>query len=237
MTLQTFGFMDFRANSVRMASFHKRPYFILMETLIALFGNQTKVKLLRQFLFNPTTPFLPKELAYRTKCAPTAVRKELSPLHKVGIVKRKQVLKSVEARQGDKIVFKKLQGEGYILDDKFPYLEPLKNLLTVASLHADEALAKRFSNAGRIKLFIASGVFIQNWESRVDLLIVGEDLNLPRIESIIQTLESEIGKEIAYSAFEIADFEYRLGIHDRLVRDILDYPHITLLDRLNIEAQ
>ncbi|MBP6858803.1 MAG: hypothetical protein KBC33_03160 [Candidatus Pacebacteria bacterium] len=207
-----------------------------METLIALFGNQTKVKLLRQFLFNPATPFLPKELAYRTKCAPTAVRKELGPLAKVGIIKRKHVLKSVEARQGDKIVFKKLQGEGYILDERFPYLDPLKNLLTVASLHADDALAKRFAAAGRIKLFIASGIFIQNWDSRVDLLIVGEDLNLTKIESVIQTIESEIGKEIAYSAFEITDFEYRLGIHDRLVRDILDYPHITLLDRLGIEA-
>src|SRR3990167_9548759 len=120
-----------------------------METLIALFGSQTKVKLLRQFLFNTATPFLPKELAYRTKCAPTAGRKELNLLAKAGIIKRKQVLKSIETRQGDKIVFKKLKGEGYILDEKFPYLEPLKNLLTVASLHADESLARRFTNAGR----------------------------------------------------------------------------------------
>jgi len=208
-----------------------------METLTALFGSQTKVKLLRQFLFNTTTPFLPKELAYRTKCAPTVVRRELSVLAKAGVIKRKQVLKSVEARQGDKIVFKKLKGDGYILDDKFPYLDPLKNLLTVASLHADESLAKRFTNAGRIKLFIAAGIFIQNWDSRVDLLIVGEELNLDKIETVIKSIESEIGKEIAYSAFEMQDFEYRLGIHDRLVRDILDYPHVTLLDRLGIETK
>jgi len=209
--------------------------FTIMETLIALFGSQTKVKLLRQFLFNGSTPFLPRELAYRSKSAPTAVRKELGVLAKAGIIKRKQVLKSIEARQGDKIIFKKLRGEGYILDDKFPYLEPLKNLLTVASLHADESLARRFTNAGRIKLFVAAGVFIQNWDSRVDLLIVGEELNLNKIETVIKAIESEIGKEIAYSAFEVQDFEYRLGIHDRLVRDILDYPHITLLDRLGVE--
>ncbi|MDQ2933030.1 MAG: hypothetical protein M3Q80_01460 [bacterium] len=208
-----------------------------MDTLTALFGSITKVKLLRQFLFNPATPFLPKELAYRTKCAPTQVRRELSQMAKAGIIKRKQVLKSIEARQGDKIVFKKLKGDGYILDEKFPYLEPLKNLLTVASLHADESLAKRFTNAGRIKLFIAAGVFIQNWDSRVDLLIVGEELNLDKIETVIKMIESEIGKEIAYSAFEIQDFEYRLGIHDRLVRDILDYPHVTLLDRLGVETE
>lgn len=208
-----------------------------METLTALFGSQTKVKLLRQFLFNPAIPFLPKELAYRTKSAPTAVRKELNGLNKAGIIKRKQVLKSVEARQGEKIVFKKLRGDGYILDEKFPYLESLRNLLTVASLNADETLARKFTNAGRIKLFIASGVFIQNWDSRVDLLIVGEELNMDKIETVIKGIEAEIGKEISYSAFEVADFEYRLGIHDRLVRDILDYPHITLIDRINIEAK
>jgi hypothetical protein len=126
---------------------------------------------------------------------------------------------------------------GYVLSDKFPYLEPLKNLLTVASLHADENLAKRFSQAGRIKLFIASGTFIQDWNSRVDLLIVGDELVLDKIESVIKVIESEIGKEIAYSAFETQDFEYRRGIHDRLIRDILDYPHITLVDRMGVEPQ
>ncbi len=208
-----------------------------METLVALFGNQTKVKLLRQFLFNATTPFLPKELAHRTHSAPTVVRKELMVLAKSGIIRRKQVLKSVESRQGDRIVFKKLRGEGYILNETFPYLDPLKNLLTVASLPMDDSLTKRFANAGRIKLFVAAGIFMQNWDSRVDLLIVGDDLVMSKIESVIKNIEAEIGKEIAYSAFEVADFEYRLGIHDRLVRDILDYPHITLMDRLGIEVQ
>lgn len=208
-----------------------------MEILTALFGNQTKVKLLRQFLFNPTTPFLPKELAQRTATAPTMVRKELMILAKAGVIKRKTVLKSVEERQGDKVSFKKLRGEGYILDEKFSYLDPLKHLLTVASLPVDESLAKRFASTGRIKLFVASGVFIQNWESRVDLLIVGEDLNMAKIENVIKGIEAEIGKELAYSAFDVQDFQYRLGIHDRLVRDILDYPHITLLDRLGLEVQ
>jgi hypothetical protein len=47
----------------------------------------------------------------------------------------------------------------------------------------------------------------------------------------MKNLESEVGKELTYSAFETEDFEYRLGIHDRLVRDILDAPHTTLIDQ------
>lgn len=208
-----------------------------MDTLSAILGNEAKVKLLRLFLFNETTPFMLKEIIERTRCPQAVVKKELRILENADIIRSKLVSKEVPSVSAKKISTKKVNGKGYILNGKFPYLDPLKNLLAITSLNADESLAKRFTNAGRIKLFVASGVFIQNWDSRVDLLVVGDELNLSKIESVIKMIESEIGKEIAYSAFETQDFEYRLGIHDRLVRDILDYPHVTLLDRLGIEPQ
>lgn len=208
-----------------------------MDTLIAIFGSAAKVKLLRLFLFNEASAFVMKELVERTQCPAAMVRKELFLLSKADIIKKKNVVKDIQIQRGKKLVQKKIEGQGYGLNAKYPYIDPLKSLLTITSLQADESLAKRFTNAGRIKLFVASGVFIQKWDSRVDLLVVGDDLNLNKIESVIKLLESEIGKEIAYSAFETQDFEYRFGIHDRLVRDILDYPHVTLLDRLGIEPQ
>lgn len=208
-----------------------------MESLTALFGSQAKVKIMRLFLFNQGVPFLLPEIVERTKTPAPAVRKELSALLKADLIRKRQVAKDVQVMRRGKAATKKLQGQGYILNDKFSYLEPLKNLLTVASIHADESLAKRFMNVGRVKLFVVSGVFIQNWDARVDMLIVGDELDLPRIESAIASIEAEIGKEIAYSAFDTQDFEYRLGIHDRLVRDILDYPHVTLLDRMGVEPQ
>lgn len=208
-----------------------------MDTLTAIFGSAAKVKILRLFLFNESTAFVLKEVVERTKCPAKIIRKELSMLEKADILKTKHVSKEIPVIRGKKTVMKKVEGKGLILNNKYPYLDPLKSLLTITSLRVDESLAKRFTNAGKIKLFIVAGVFTQNWDSRVDLLVVGDDLNLTKIESVIKTIESEIGKEITYSAFETQDFEYRFGIHDRLVRDILDYPHATLLDRLGIEPQ
>ncbi|MFA6404949.1 MAG: hypothetical protein WCW03_03055 [Candidatus Paceibacterota bacterium] len=207
-----------------------------MDALTAIFGSQTKIKLLRMFLFNEQTPFFLAEIITRVRCAKSAVQKELNILVKAGLIKKKNAIKEVEIQKGKKLLYKKLKGSAYLLNEKFTYHESLKNLLTIVSIQADESLARRFASVGKVKLIIAAGVFIQNWDSRVDLLIVGEELNLNKIESIIKIIESEIGKEIAYSAFETQDFEYRLGIHDRLVRDILDYPHITLLDRIGIET-
>lgn len=189
-----------------------------METLTALFGSAAKVKILRLFLFNSNVQFIVREIAHRTGCKTVLVTRELNSLVKADIVRKRHGAKGIT----------------YVLNEKFPYLDPLKNLLTVASIQADDSLTKRFGSSGRVKLIIASGVFIQNWDSRVDLLIVGDDLNISKIESIIKSIEAEIGKEVTYSAFETQDFQYRVGIHDRLIRDIIDYPHVTLLDRLGV---
>ena len=208
-----------------------------MDALTAIFGSQLKIKLLRLFLFNEATPFFADEIVVRVRNGADAVKKELNLLVKADIVKKKNIVKEIEIKRGNKTIVKKKEGMGYAFNEKFAYKDPLKNLVTVVSIQADQSLAKRFSGVGKVKLIMAAGVFIQNWDSRVDLLIVGEELNLRKIETIIMGVEAEIGKEISYSAFETADFEYRIGIHDRLVRDILDYPHVTLLDRLGIESQ
>jgi hypothetical protein len=54
-----------------------------------------------------------------------------------------------------------------------------------------------------------------------------------RLKSAIRDLEAHIGHELRYAAFSTADFTYRLGVYDRLIRDILDYPHQIIVDKLN----
>lgn len=206
-----------------------------MDILTAIFGSEAKVRILRLFLFNPETPFFLPEVVERTKTSGREVRKELSSLLKAGLLKKRLTTKELPVVSAGKPGIKKLHGLSYALNSKFVYIDHLKNLLTVASVSADESLLRKFHNVGRLKLVIATGIFIQNWDSRVDLLIVGEDLDLRRVETIMKGIEAEIGKELSYSAFETTDFEYRQGIHDRLIRDILDYPHVTLLDRLGVE--
>ncbi len=208
-----------------------------MDALTAIFGGQSKVKLLRLFLFNTEIPFFLKEITDRTRCTAAVIKKDLASLIKANVLKKKLLTKEFEVTRNKKKEIKKVRGMAYVLNEAFAYRDLLRNILTVASIQADDSLAKRFVGIGRIKLLIASGVFIQNWDSRVDLLIVGDELNLNKIESIIRIIESEIGKEISYSAFETADFEYRMGIHDRLVRDILDFAHVTLLDRIGVEPK
>ena len=208
-----------------------------MEILTKLFGNVTKVKLMRLFLFNPDNAYSSSEIVERSKSSSKEVRKELAGLINVGIVRKRAITREIHTKKKKKIVVRKVNDVGYFLDQKFPYMQALKNLLITVSLHADDSLVRKFNSVGRVKFFVASGLFIHEWDTRVDLLIAGDDLNLNRLDAVIKSIEAEVGKEITYSAFETSDFEYRYGIHDRLIRDILDFPHTTLVDKLGIDEK
>ena len=51
----------------------------------------------------------------------------------------------------------------------------------------------------------------------------------------MSSIEAELGKELRYAVFETPDFQYRLGIYDKLIRDIFDSEHQKIIDKLGIE--
>ena len=54
------------------------------------------------------------------------------------------------------------------------------------------------------------------------------------LDNIIKTIESEIGREIRYAVFETSEFNYRYSIFDKFLRDILEYPHEKIINKLNL---
>jgi predicted nucleotidyltransferase len=93
---------------------------------------------------------------------------------------------------------------------------------------------QRITKLGKIKLIVVTGVFTQTPESRIDLLVVGDGIKTGKLEGTIKTIEAEVGRELRYASLTVADFKYRLGIYDRLVRDVMDYPHEKVLNRLGV---
>jgi hypothetical protein len=106
----------------------------------------------------------------------------------------------------------------------------MKNFLIDADFMKREDLVDRFKPAGKVKLLLTSGVFRKDEESRVDFLLVGDNLKRGYLEQTIKSLEAEIGKELAYAVFTTEDFIYRLNMYDKLVRDILDFPYDKVID-------
>jgi hypothetical protein len=66
------------------------------------------------------------------------------------------------------------------------------------------------------------------------MLIVSDRPKKSIVDNVMASIEAEIGKEIRYAVLDTDDFKYRLSIGDKLVRDVLDYPHEIVLDRLSL---
>jgi len=157
----------------------------------------------------------------------TLVRKTLLGLTALSLIKKKSYSKDVlDARSGKT---KKKRCSGWCFDPAFPYTDDLKRLLVEGEFFHKSDLVKRFRPAGRLHMLVVSGIFIQESESRLDILIVGDNLKKAYIKKVVSVLESELGKELAYAVFETADFRYRASMYDKLIRDVFEYQHEKVL--------
>jgi len=208
-----------------------------MEILEKLFGSAARVKMLRLFVLNPGEVFDFDQVINRAKVDASEARREIHMMERIGLLRKKSFFKDVEVGKGKKMHVERHRVAGWTLDEFFSYREPLEHMLVHINPNRNTELLTKLQKVGKLKLVIISGLFIQNWDSRIDLLIVGDLLKKGTLENVIKTIESEIGKEIRYTAFETADFQYRLGIYDKLIRDILDFPHEKILDKIGLAPQ
>ena len=203
-----------------------------MEILGKLLGTEERVKIMRLFLLNAEMCFDAGDIMERSKVNKNSLRKEINLLLKIGFIKPKNFTKDIERKAGADIKITKKKVSGWQLSMDFPLILPVRNLLISSDPIKKEDIIARFKSAGKVKLLVLAGVFIQKEDSRVDILIVGDYLKRKAVENILRSIEAEVGKELSYALFDTQDFIYRLSVYDIFVRDILDFPHETILDKL-----
>jgi hypothetical protein len=180
-----------------------------MEILGKILGSTARVKIMRLFLLNPRKGFKSLDIAKRSRVTPEVARRELKLLNSAGFVKKR--------------------GNDFVFNSTFKYLREVEDLLINTETLSKDAILSNFKKAGRVKFLVVSGIFIKNKDSEVDILIVGDNLKKSKVEDTIGKMEAEIGTELTYALFETKEFIYRLNMYDKLVRDILDYPHEAIL--------
>ncbi len=195
--------------------------------LSALFGSTAMVKLLRLFLFNPSTTFTLDEILGRARLSRRAARTELSVLERIEIVKRRQVYGI-----GAKGTKRRMQG--FVVNTNFPKLQALQTFLFETTPLESKTVLRHMRKAGRLDTLVIAGIFSRNVDARLDLVVVAKKLLQGKIESAVRTLEAELGIEIRFATFTTDDFLYRIGMYDKLTRDVFDYPHQILVDRIGV---
>lgn len=189
-----------------------------MDSLSLIFGSSARPKLLRLFLFNKGEAFSAPEVALRAKVSLEEARHELAAL-----VRARLLRKSGSGKEA-----------AYRVDPRFEYLDALDAFIRATTVIKPAALIASLKRAGMLQLILLSGLFTGAAEAGLDLLIVGDRLEERALARTVASLEAELGREVRYAAFSTEDFRYRLGVYDRLIRDVLDYPHRLLLDKIGV---
>jgi hypothetical protein len=189
-----------------------------MESLAKLLGSSARLKTLRLFIFNQGVSFSFLEVTERLKLSKEAVRRELNELCKSGFLRRKNSHTPAH----------------YQVNPHFEYLGALDAFVRDTTSIRPRRMIASLRRAGTPQLVVLSGFFTGILESRIDLLFVGDHIEERTLASVIHSLEAELGREIRYASFATADFRYRLGVYDRLLRDVFDYPHRILVDKIGL---
>ena len=188
-----------------------------MEILSKILGNPARIKIMRLFLLNKDCSFDTKEIAQRSRVSPEIVRKEINLLSSVKFIKRKS--------------------KNWAFNFSFKYASEFEKLLIGSDSINKDAILNNFKKAGKLKLLVISGIFIKNKDARVDILLVGDNLKKSKMEEEIKKIEAEIGTELVYAIFDTQEFSYRLSMYDKLIRDILDFPHEVVFRAKELSTQ
>ena len=189
-----------------------------MRSLAKLFGSLARLKILRLFIFNRETTFSASQIAERTKLSKETVRYELMQLLTSGIIRKKGT--NTKAH--------------YQTNQHFEHLDALITFIRDTTSMRPQGIVGLLRRAGVLRLVVLSGFFTNVSESQVDLLIVGDRLDERMLAGVARSLEAELGREVRYASFSTEVFRYRFGVYDRLLRDVFDYPHRLLVDKIGL---
>jgi len=194
------------------------PKTKLEPTLDALFDSPVKVKLLKLFLHNPDENFESKIVSKKLNLKTVQVSKHIGDLADIKFLN----CKNSKGRKTFKV------------NCDFDFYNELKELVVKASPASKEKMSRRLKSLGKIKLALLAGVFINCDTSPADLLVVGDNIKPAKFNNFISDLEAEVGKEINYGLMTSKEFYYRYDMYDRFIRDLLDFKHEKLINKLKI---
>lgn len=201
------------------------------DPLAILFGSQARVKLLRFFLFNPSLDFTFDEISRRARLVRRTARTEINALEKAGVIKKKQIYIQLEGKQ------KRTRAHGYTLNKNFPDLQSLQTFLFETAPLDGKTVIKHLRKAGTLDFVCIAGIFLREFDQRLDLMLAMKKVSTAKVETAVRSLESELGIEVRFAAFTSDDLIYRVGMYDKLTRDVFDYPHQMLIDRIGVRDE
>ena len=184
-----------------------------------LFGSKTRTKLLSLFFSNIERSYYVREMTRVIDEQINSVRRELSNLESIGVIKNETY---------DNKVY-------YSANTKHPFARALNMMF---STKVDKVLVETAVKDSTWDEYIRpvksylSFLFVTNrvpGQDGIDMLIVGDD-RTKKLSRWAEVVEKKEGKPLNYVIISRDDFKYRLSVKDRFLKEIMEMQHIVQYD-------
>jgi len=185
-----------------------------------LFGSKTRVKLLQLFMRNPNRAFYVREITRKIDEQINSVRRELANLLTIGII---------SSQESDNKLY-------YEVNQKYDHYQALRSIFTnkkalskSSAKLPDTGVSGKLRELGSVELAVLSGRFTRDPRAGVDMVIVG-DVNRTKLSKLVRELEEEEGHEIDYAVLTPDDYDYRMGVKDRFLSNVMSAKKTVVVD-------
>lgn len=184
-----------------------------------LFGSKTRTKLLSLFFSNIERSYYVREMTRVIDEQINSVRRELSNLESIGVIKNETY---------DNKVY-------YSANTKHPFARALNMMF---STNVDKVLVETAVKDSTWDEYIRpvksylSFLFVTNrvpGQDGIDMLIVGDD-RTKKLSRWAEVVEKKEGKPLNYVIISRDDFKYRLSVKDRFLKEIMEMQHLVQYD-------
>lgn len=182
----------------------------------AMFGSKARARVIRFFLLNTEGEYAVLDVTAKIMLPRADVAREVNKLVKLRMITEK-------IRKGKKV---------YVTNMEFPFYTELKSLASKLNVHAQSQVFKKLRGIGEVKLILISGLFLNYSKSKVDMILVVNNVNRTKLRHAIQYLEAEVGKEIQFVLMNSEELHYRLNMLDRFFVEFLEGPYEEVVNKV-----
>ncbi len=178
----------------------------------ALLDDTPEADILSFLLFAPPRTFSARELGVRLNMRPNKLVDSLARL--------------VEA--GQLATCSRGSIRYYRLNPKHKFYPEVQDALLQRAKQYEDELYIAIKKLG-VQAAYLSGLFVGRPELEVDMLLVG-DVKPQRLSAFVEACEHMMGQEINYCVMSEEEFVMRKDTFDRFIKDIFDYPYLTVVE-------
>lgn len=181
-------------------------------------NGEVRLKILRFFLANQDDSFKIDEIEKSTKVKRESLKRDILFLNNLGFLER-----LVDSKNNS----------FYQINSNFEYKDALFDLVFDFKHINKKFILDKFKKIGRIKLFSFTGIFIDDGDVGVDILVVGDNLKEKEMAKVVSELNAIFASKLRVLIIDIEEFDYRRKMFDRFLHLVLDSNRITLIDKIS----